>query len=67
MTTEQWNKKHVEGTPVRYFPIMGYMKEYLDSVTRSEAWDICGTPCVLIAGKSGGVALSHLVILPAKQ
>lgn len=37
----------------------------VDTTTRSEAWAIGdGSVVVLIAGKSGGVCLSHVEVLP---
>ncbi|MCX5785699.1 MAG: hypothetical protein NTX59_08410 [Elusimicrobia bacterium] len=65
MTSSLWNKRYKEGTPVRYFPTLG-CKEFMDGITRSWAWDLCGTPVVLITGKIGGVALRNLVVIPGK-
>ena len=67
MTSAQWNKKHKEGTPVRYYPILGVKSEFMDGVTRSQAWDVCCTPVVLVTGRAGGLALINLEVLPVKE
>jgi hypothetical protein len=35
----------------------------VETVTRSEAWDICGTTVCLIEGRSGGCAVDHMTVL----
>jgi hypothetical protein len=62
MTSKQWNDKIKIGTRVRYYPILPE-KFFRIYSTRSEAWDISGTPCVLLEGKTGGVSLKHLEII----
>lgn len=59
---EAFNKACPVGTRVRYFPILG-QSDSIESKTSSEAWDICGTACVKIEGKSGGVAIRNLQVL----
>lgn len=66
MSVKKFNERYPVGTQVTYFPIMkddgSFMGNPLKSKTRSAAWELCGEPVVLIEGKAGGVALSHLVI-----
>lgn len=62
---EQWNKDLPGGTPVKYYPIKGE-PEFIEAVTRSEVWDLCGNPVVLIEGKSGGVSCLHLEVKESK-
>lgn len=69
MTAAQWNATHPVGTSVRYWPIWPPIDcvPPVDTVTRSEAWHLGdGTVVVLIAGQSGGVALSHIEIGKAR-
>jgi len=48
---------------VRYFPVAGE-PEFVDTVTRSEAWELGhGAIVVLVAGISGGVLVGHLAPL----
>jgi len=61
MTSEEWNRMYPEGTLVRYFPIKGYMDEYEDLLTRSEAFeDSCGNDVIFLQHKSGYVNLEHV-------
>lgn len=61
---KDWNEKHPAGTRVKYFPIAGE-PEFDMTQTRSEAWILGhGEPVVKINGCTGGVALSHLEVLP---
>lgn len=67
MTAPAWNAAHPVGTAVRYWPIWPPVPSVppVDSHTRSEAWPLGdGTVVVLIEGKTGGVALSHVEIRP---
>ncbi len=67
MTVAEWNAKHPVGTRVLYWPISGpeYAHEFVDTVTRSEAWELGhGAAVVKIQGRAGGVLLEHLVLLP---
>lgn len=66
-TAESWNAEHRVGTRVRYWPIYPPIDcvPPVDTTTRSEAWTIGGgTVVVCIDGKSGGVALTHVEVLP---
>ncbi|MCY2966056.1 MAG: hypothetical protein NT069_20900 [Planctomycetota bacterium] len=57
----EWNQRVPVGTPVKYSPAVG---PAVEGVTRSEAWCLGhGKPVVLITGKTGGVALSHLEVM----
>jgi len=66
MTADEWNELHPVGTPVRYWPLRNPTEgPPFDSRTRSKAWDLGhGQPVVLIEGKSGGMCLTHLDVLP---
>lgn len=66
-TAVSWNAAYPVGTAVRYWPIYppinGVPPE--DTRTRSEAWTLGdGSVVVLVAGKTGGVSLSHVEVLP---
>lgn len=64
VNADTFNKKFPVGTMVKYYPIKG-KKNYIISKTRTPAWELgCNTPVVSIEGASGGVALSHLEMLP---
>lgn len=63
-TAESWNAEHPIGTPVRYWPIYPPIDSVppVDTETRSEAWALGdGSVVVSINGRSGGVALSHIM------
>lgn len=64
-TAEGWNATHPVGTPVRYWPVYPPIDSVppVDTMTRSEAWALGdGTVVVCIAGRSGGVALTHVEV-----
>jgi hypothetical protein len=65
-TAESWNAAYPVGTRVRYWPVYPpHGIPPVDTTTRSEAWALGdGSAVVLIAGKSGGVWLSHVEVLP---
>lgn len=47
------------GTPVTYWP--GVREgEGIKSVTRSNVWHMGGSPVVLVRGRAGGIALTHI-------
>lgn len=49
------------GTPVTYWP--GLREgDGIKSVTRSNVWDLCGTPVVMVRGYAGGIALTHIAV-----
>lgn len=61
MTAEEFNEKYPVGTEVLYWPGARTDQAGIPSVTRSPAWEVGdGTPVVSVAGKSGGIALSHI-------
>lgn len=65
-TAESWNADHPIGTRVRYWPIWPPSDGFpsVESETRSEAWALGdGSVVVLIAGKSGGIHLSHIEVI----
>lgn len=67
MTAAEWNAAYPVGTAVRYWPIYPPIESVppVDTETRSEAWALYdGSVVVCVAGKSGGVALSHIEVLP---
>ena len=56
--------------PVRYWPIWqpGEQDNSVDTVTRSEPWQLGhGEWVVKVVGHSGGVAVSHLAVLPLEE
>jgi hypothetical protein len=55
------------GTCVKYYPALATNSDYVESKTRSEAWAISsGSVIILIEGKSGGVSLGHIEVLPGQ-
>jgi len=60
ISADAWNELYPVGTPVRYWNIAGD-PAFVDSRTRSAAWDSGGDPIVMIDGRAGGVCLSHLL------
>jgi hypothetical protein len=49
------------GTPVTYWP--GLREgDGIKSVTRSNVWDLGGTPVVMVRGYAGGIALTHIAL-----
>jgi hypothetical protein len=66
-TFRSWNDAHPVGTRVRYWPIYPPIESVppFDTRTRSEAWAIAdGSVLVCVEGKPGGVALTHIEVLP---
>ena len=65
-TAESWNAAYPVGTRVRYWPVCPpHGIPPVDTTTRSEAWTLGdGSVVVLVDGKSGGVHLSHIEVLP---
>lgn len=62
MTAEEWNLANPVGTPVLAWPGMRELPP-LVTRTRSEAWTLGhGDPVVLVEGRSGGIALSHVEV-----
>lgn len=59
MRATEWNKKYPVGTPVRYWSMLRE-GEGTVSRTRSEAWNASGSDMVLVEGRSGGIALTHV-------
>lgn len=61
-TAQQWNARHPVGTPVRAYPCTRQCSEHaLDTRTCSAAWTLShGQPVVLIEGRAGGIALTHI-------
>lgn len=55
----EWNAAHPVGTRVRYWSFVREGEGKL-SVTRSQAWLVSGHACVLVKGKAGGIALTHV-------
>ncbi len=63
ITMEEWNLRYPIGTPVRYHPIIGD-PEYMESKTRSVAWNLGhGAPVVKIEGITGGVLLEAIDVV----
>lgn len=64
---EEWNTHCPPGTRVRYWPVLPPIPSSppVDTTTRSEAWCLGdGSPVVLIAGRTGGIHIGHLEVLP---
>lgn len=55
---EEWNRKYPEGTRVNVTDDFG---EVTEQVTRSIAWDVCGSAVVMISGRTGGYLLERCV------
>jgi len=65
MTAEQFNEKYPVGTKVLYWPWVREGEDGIPSETRSEAWALGnGDPVVKVNGKSGGILLTHVEVLP---
>lgn len=65
LTPAQWNAAHPIGTAVRYWPVYPPVDGIppVDTKTRSEAWALGdGSAVVMIDGRTGGVALSHIEV-----
>lgn len=62
VSSEDWNKSHPVGMPVRYFPVLPPTPSFppRETTTRSEAWDLHGRPMVMVTGQSGAVHLAHV-------
>lgn len=60
-TAQEWNEKAPTGTDV--IVLLDGSQKATITKTRSEAWDMCGSACVLLDGVSGGYALSHVYVI----
>jgi hypothetical protein len=66
-TAVSWNEAHPVGTAVRYWPIYPPIEGVppVDTTTRTPAWSLGdGSTVVSIVGRSGGVHLTHIEVLP---
>ena len=64
MRVESFNMQCPVGTKVKILPTEGCSEsEKIITKTRSEAWLMCGTPVVLVEGKSGGWDIDCLEII----
>lgn len=66
-TAVSWNEAHPVGSLVRYYPIYPPIEGVppVDTCTRSEAWTLGdGSVVVCVEGKSGGICLTHVEVLP---
>lgn len=66
-TAETWNATHAVGAKVRYWPVYPPVAGIgpVETTTRSEAWTLGdGSVVVMIVGRTGGVHLSHIEVLP---
>ena len=67
ITAAEWNQRFPVGTPVRYHPIIGD-HEFVESTTRSEAWELGhGAPVVKIDGRTGGVLLEAIDVITVES
>lgn len=57
-----WNARYPIGTPVHAYPGVR-QGAGLVTRTRSKAWNVGGSPVVLVEGYAGGIALTHVDIL----
>ena len=67
MTAETWNAAHSVGTRVRYWPVLPPIDSAppIETQTRTPAWTLGdGTAVVSVSGKAGGVALTHIEVMP---
>ncbi len=65
-TVLEWNESHPIGTKVFYWP--GIREgPGIPSETRSTAWDLCGSPVVMLKGRAGGIALTHVEVAVLKK
>jgi len=65
---DHWNRDHPAGTPVRIWPGSRPEGRHIDTVTDSRAWMLGGhTPVVRTAGYRGGIALTHVQVLDARN
>lgn len=60
MNEQEFNAQYKPGQVVIYTDDFG--KEHRTK-TRSEAWDLCGTPVVKIEGKTGGYDISRMKVV----
>ncbi|MET3172907.1 UNVERIFIED_ORG: hypothetical protein ABIB52_000735 [Arthrobacter sp. UYCu721] len=61
---DAFNQKHRAGTPVQFWPGIR-LETPLESSTRGEAWALpSGTAVVRVQGRPGGIALSHVEVIP---
>lgn len=66
-SADEFNRLCPIGTEVIYYPVLGE-KAHERTVTRSEAWELrSGHVIVKIKGRTGGVAVSHLIILALEE
>lgn len=66
-TARSWNAEYPVGTAVRYWPIYPPIESVppIDTTTCSEAWTLGdGSVVVCVVGRSGGVGLTHVEVLP---
>lgn len=69
-SAESWNAAHPVGTAVRYWPCYPPIASMppVDTTTRTPAWTLGdGSVVVSVVGKSGGVCLSHVEVLPRDE
>lgn len=66
-TAREWNAIYAVGTTVTYHPVRPFgAVEAFETRTRSQAWELSdGTPVVSVEGRTGGVALTHVVVRQA--
>jgi hypothetical protein len=64
LSAAEWNEKYPVGTHVRYWNVLPRQGEGFTTKTRGMAWELPNdTPVVLLEGKLGGIALSHLEVI----
>jgi hypothetical protein len=65
ISANEFNVLYEEGTLVKYYPISGE-DNFEETKTRSIAWELGhGEVVVMVEGRTGGVAVSNIEIVPA--
>ena len=54
---DEFNKEVLVGSKIIYKDDFGNYKEV---ITSSIAWEVCGTVCVSLKGKSGGIDIERM-------
>ena len=70
LTADEFNEKHPIGTPVKYEPVLPPVDGVIPliTITRTPAWELSnGDVLVSVAGRPGGMALSHIELMPVHQ
>lgn len=67
LSASLFNALNPVGTPVKYWPSLRRGEGHT-SRTTTPAWELgSGTAVVSVEGYAGGIALTHIVVLPPEQ